>query len=59
MQEKILSSEDIELLERQGLVADIRNKLSNNLNLLYLLEESKKDTETGQSVKKILRRTSI
>lgn len=54
MEEKILSPQDIELLERQGLIADIRNKLSNNLNLLCLLEESEKDTEIGRNAKKYL-----
>jgi hypothetical protein len=52
--EKQLTLDDIELLLHQGLIADIRNKLSGTLTLLYLLEESSKTTAEGIQAKEYL-----
>lgn len=54
MEDKKLSIDDIELLERQGLVADIRNQLNGPANLLGLLELSLENTEEGRFAKKHL-----
>ena len=54
MEDKKLNAEEIELLERQGLVADIRNKLGTTVNLLALMRISNDDTDEGRFAKKYL-----
>ena len=51
MKGKKLNKKEIALLNEQGLIADIRNKLSNPLTLITLLKEAQHDSERGRALK--------
>ena len=56
---QVLSTEDIELLEYQGLHADIRNKLNSFSNLLTLLDAIETNPDKINELKELLKEERI
>lgn len=54
-----LSIEDIELLEHQGLHADIRNKLNSFSNILAVLDAIETNPDKADELKEILKEERV